>query len=283
MKRSCGTSRVVEDRAFRARADARQAQRAGVAVDLDRAERRARRQRDLALRHRRVLRAGARARSGASCACRRSSGTWPRARTAQRRRPRPDAPRRAPRRRRVEQRGSARPGSPAPARSSRRSASATRERLAYCGASAPVASTATWLAPYASAPSQTSMPDRRDVVHLERNDARRQAASAPRERWRSLRAPSSRVEQQAGVATAGRRVRRQQRPHARAEVRHARDTRRSSRPTGTRSRTRRSPCTGAARRATWSPSARIAAVEQTSMHCVQPTFCERLCAQIDAL
>ncbi len=34
---------------------------------------------------------------------------------------------------------------------------------------------------------------------------------------------------------------------------------------------------------TWSPSARIAAVEQTSMHCVHPTFCDRACAQIDAL
>jgi hypothetical protein len=32
-----------------------------------------------------------------------------------------------------------------------------------------------------------------------------------------------------------------------------------------------------------SPSARIACVEHTSMHCVQPTFCERACAQTDAL
>ena len=33
----------------------------------------------------------------------------------------------------------------------------------------------------------------------------------------------------------------------------------------------------------WSPSARMAAAEQMSMHCVQPVLCERLCAQIDAL
>ena len=34
---------------------------------------------------------------------------------------------------------------------------------------------------------------------------------------------------------------------------------------------------------TWSPSDRIARVEQTSMHCVQPVFSDRLCAQMDAL
>jgi hypothetical protein len=35
--------------------------------------------------------------------------------------------------------------------------------------------------------------------------------------------------------------------------------------------------------ATPSPSARIACVEHTSMHAVQPTLRERACAQIDAL
>ena len=34
---------------------------------------------------------------------------------------------------------------------------------------------------------------------------------------------------------------------------------------------------------TWSPSARIAAVEQTSMHWLQPVFCDRLWAQSDDL
>jgi hypothetical protein len=34
---------------------------------------------------------------------------------------------------------------------------------------------------------------------------------------------------------------------------------------------------------TWSPSARMAAVEHTSMHWLHPGFSERLCAQIDAL
>jgi hypothetical protein len=34
---------------------------------------------------------------------------------------------------------------------------------------------------------------------------------------------------------------------------------------------------------TWSPSATMAAVEQTSMHWLQPLLCDRLWAQIDAL
>ncbi len=34
---------------------------------------------------------------------------------------------------------------------------------------------------------------------------------------------------------------------------------------------------------TWSPSAEIASVEQTSRQRLQPAFCDRLWAQIDAL
>ncbi len=34
---------------------------------------------------------------------------------------------------------------------------------------------------------------------------------------------------------------------------------------------------------TWSPSAAMAAVEQTSMHWLQPVLRDRLCAQMDAL
>ena len=47
---------IVENRAFGTGADAREAHRAGVAVDHDRAERRAGGQRDLPLRHRRMPR-----------------------------------------------------------------------------------------------------------------------------------------------------------------------------------------------------------------------------------
>ena len=59
------------------------------------AERRAGRQRDLALRHRRVRARDARSRAPPSCACRRSARTSPATRTAERGRPRPRAPRRS--------------------------------------------------------------------------------------------------------------------------------------------------------------------------------------------
>ena len=140
------------------------------------AERRARRAARSHLRRRRV-RADGRAQARASCASRASDERrGPRAR--QRRGPRPQA--RRARRRRHRRAGNARPGSPAPSRSSRRShldASASR----YCGASLPVASTATCARrTRARRARRRCRPRPRGA--LERNHARRQALAAARER-----------------------------------------------------------------------------------------------------
>ena len=90
--------------------------------------------------------------------------------------------------------------------------------------------------------------DRRDVLRL------RAGSCAPAGRGRGARATraiGSRiggVQQQAGIAAAGPRVRRRAACARALRDRRRRDTRRSARRTGTRSCRRRSPCTGAARR-----------------------------------
>ena len=158
MKRSCGFSWVSRIAPSGHAADAGEAHRAGVAVDGDRAERRARRQRDLALRHRRVQRRGARSRARRSCACRPSARTW---------------------RRRARRSAAGHDHSAASQRGGvgavedaevlaliaqrlrdrcRRCAICRASASRYCGASSPVASTATCEAPSASAASQTSSP-----------------------------------------------------------------------------------------------------------------------------
>ena len=182
MKRSCGASGVVEERAFGTGADAGQAHRAGVAVDGDRAERRAGRQRDLALRHRRVQREMLDRERRASCACRRSSANVAATRTRQRGRPRPDGRVERGDVGAVDDAGNARPGSPAPARSCRRSASGA-QRLAILrrlGAGREHRDLRSRRSASAREPDVEA--DRRDVMHLERNHARRQALAAARER-----------------------------------------------------------------------------------------------------
>ena len=121
-----------------------------------------------------------------------------------------------------------------------------------------------------------------DVMDFERNDTRWQPAAPPREVGDRRRAHPRR---------AGERRRRARRPWRTSRAAHAAgnrvpapwDRRSSSRPTDIPSRTRRSPCTGAARpgrdrrRRRWPPSSRCRCTG-CSRACR-----DRLCAQIDGL
>ena len=201
-------------------------------------------QRDLALRHRRVRgevldrERGRRALVGGEREGRRHPHR-------QRRRPRPQRGIRAPSRRRRRRRGNARPGSRAPARSRRRSPSARRARRDIAGASAPASEHRDLRRAVRQRRQPDVEADRRDVMDLDRNDARRQPASAARERAIASAPPPR-------AAGGRRRGRRRSRRSTAASGPRRRgpgptDRRTSSRPTGTRSRMRRSRCTGAAR------------------------------------
>ena len=238
---------VVEDRALGAAADAGEAHRAGVAVR--------RRSRRTAIRPAAECAAAAPARAARDGRCASDSvvrfslvaANVAGIAHAERRMRRSTARRRAPPGRRRSRSGSAGPGSRAPGRSCRRAASGSR-RVAR-SARRPRAATSD--DDVGRAPGERGEPqveaDRVDVVHLDRNHARRQAAAVPRVAREPLAAVAA-VEQQARVASAGLRVRREQRAQAQPDVGRRRDRRRSARPTGTRSCTCRSPCTDAARR-----------------------------------
>ena len=172
-------------------------------------------------RPRRVPQRDARSRTPPSSAFRRAARRSPR-----RARPAPAAttaaPPRSAARRRPRAPGSARPGSRAPARCASASPICSRSASRYCGASAPVA-------------------QHRDLARAERQRGRARRRARPKRRDATssgiTRAGSPRprrasraidvaavggVEQQAGVAPAGLRVRRQQRPQPHRRVGHAR-------------------------------------------------------------
>jgi hypothetical protein len=125
-------------------------------------------------------------------------------------------------------------------------------------------------------------PHRRDVLHLDRNDARGQAIAAAC-RARNRFAAVLRMEQE-----DTRRGRRRSRTSTGAcgcagRDRAPRDTRTSSAPEGHTVVHAPQPTHRCGSTATRSPSGLIASAEQTSMHLLHPSMRERLCAHSDSL